>query len=82
MHAGGQRRNPFLIKLAFLQNLEARIEVVQLNLVLMIIDQAEVSQRQRQISQTEVIPAVAEFQAAERRFSERQGLEVFVASRG
>ena len=35
MHAGGQRRNPFLVKLAFLQDLEPRVEVVQFNVILM-----------------------------------------------
>jgi hypothetical protein len=80
MRARRQRRNPFLIELAFRQNLEARVEVVQLNLVLVIIDQAGVSQRQRQIAQAEVIPAVAQFQPLEGRFGDRQRFEVLVGA--
>ena len=80
MHAGGQRRNPLLVKLAFLEDLQPGIEVVQFNLVLVIIGEAGVSQRLRQIAQTEVIPAVTKFKPLEWRFGDRQRFEVFIGA--
>ena len=80
MHTGRQRRNPFLIEFAFLQNLEARVEVVQLNIVRTVVTFRQHLQGQRQVAQTKPVPAVAEFQPFEGRFGDRECFKVhFVA---
>jgi hypothetical protein len=76
MHTGGQRRDPLLVKLAFLQDLEPRVEVVQFNGRLIQVQAGRLFDCQRQVAQVEVIVTVAQFEAAQRRFRQGQGFEI------
>ena len=80
MRAEGQRRNPLLVKLAFLQDLHPRVEIMQFNGGFTQIEFCRLINRQRQIAQIEVFVTITQFDAAQRSFRQRQGFEILAVA--